>query len=162
MNKKGLTMNRSSRLWIGVSLLVAVALSGCASSSGPNMKEVRYVQKKLEMEYTNWKGTPYRLGGESKNGVDCSSLIQQVMNRQFKLNLPRTTRQQIRTGKQINPRFMLPGDIVFFRTGQNTLHAGIIIYKGKFMHASSSKGVIISRLGNSYWSERFIGARRVL
>lgn len=121
--------------------------------------------------YSHWKGTPYRLGGDSKGGVDCSALIRNVYRAEFGKDLPRTTRQQINTGKKVRRKKLRPGDIVFFDTSKRkrwlfkkrrTLHAGIYVGDDKFMHASSSKGVIISELSNVYWNDRYIKARRVL
>lgn len=136
-------------------------LVSCGSGN-VTRKKINVVQSQLESAYSIWKDTPYSLGGESKRGLDCSAFIQIVMRDYFNVRLPRTTREQLKSGMAINPKHLLPGDLVFFQTGRNTYHAGIIIYGGKFMHASTSKGVTISKLSLSYWSKRYIGARRVL
>ncbi len=120
------------------------------------------IEQKLLRQYDRWQGTPYRLGGNDLNGVDCSAFVMRVFRDEFGVEIPRTTRNQLRAGSAVNPRRLRVGDLVFFQTGRNTMHVGIVLRNGRFMHASVSQGVIIDQLGGTYWRERFIGARRVL
>lgn len=115
---------------------------------------------RLYAQYANWRGTPYRLGGESRNGIDCSALIQHTFREEFELELPRTTADLVKIGNPVKKEELSAGDLVFFRTGRRTRHAGIYIEDGRFLHASSRKGVIISRLDSPYWSRHFWTARR--
>jgi lipoprotein Spr/probable lipoprotein NlpC len=124
-----------------------------------NIKKRSYA---LYQEYVKWRNTPYEYGGDSKSGVDCSSFIQQAYYGAFKLAVPRTTRQQARTGYQISKNRLQVGDMVFFKTNYNKRHVGIVIEDGKFVHSSSKKGVTISKLGNKYWQNRYWQSRRVL
>ncbi|EOD81150.1 Lipoprotein NlpC [Grimontia indica] len=78
----------------------------------------------------------------------------------FEHSLPRTTRQQIKTGDKISLATADHGDLIFFKTGSTRYHVGIYIGEKQFMHASSSKGVTISRVDNPYWSARVIDVRR--
>ncbi|CZF84277.1 C40 family peptidase [Grimontia marina] len=110
--------------------------------------------------FDEWKGTPYRYGGASKHGIDCSAFTQQAFLAVYEHSLPRTTRQQIKVGDKITLATADHGDLIFFKTGANRYHVGIYIGENEFMHASSSKGVTISRIDNPYWSKRVIDVRR--
>lgn len=110
--------------------------------------------------FEEWKGTPYRLGGASKKGIDCSAFTQQAYATVFEHMLPRTTRQQLTEGNKINLSNAGHGDLIFFKTGRTRYHVGIYIGEKQFMHASTSKGVTISRVDNPYWSKRIIQVRR--
>lgn len=116
----------------------------------------------LMQAYRDWEGTPYKLGGESKQGVDCSRLVHVIFDDYFGIDLPTNTKTQLNAGDSIRRAGVRTGDLVFFRTGRKTLHVGIAVNSGEFLHASTSNGVMISKLGNSYWRNRFLAARRVL
>ncbi len=116
----------------------------------------------LNEYYANWRGTPYRFGGTSRRGIDCSAFTQQAMSDALGVSLPRTTRDQLKRGRSIASHQVRPGDLVFFQTGETLKHVGVMIGPGKFMHASTSKGVTISRTDDSYWGRRVIDYRRVL
>ena len=108
-------------------------------------------------------GVPYVWGGESPSGFDCSGLVQYVFQ-VHGIRLNRTTDTQYKHGTYVSKSNLKPGDLVFF---QNTYragisHVGIYIGNGKFIHASSSKGVTISDLSSSYYTAHYYGARRVL
>jgi len=109
-----------------------------------------------------WNGTPYRDGGHDRQGVDCSgytdSLYREVVGR----GIPRTSMGQWLEGKAISVENMRPGDLVFFHTtGPGVSHVGLVLSGIEFTHASSSRGVMISTLNDTYWRERFLGARRM-
>lgn len=113
-------------------------------------------------------GLPYQLGGTSKSGIDCSGLVVIVYG-QNKVKLPRRSQDQALQGRKIDISEAKPGDLLFFDTvGKGSVtHVGIvkkILYKGEitFIHASTTKGVIISSLNNIYWNKAFLFARRVL
>ncbi len=120
------------------------------------------VRQALLAQHEHWVGTPYRLGGTSQHGVDCSALVQNVFAETFRLNLPRTTREQVREGSPVARDELVPGDLVFFRPPGAYRHVGIFIGDGRFLHASSSRGVMISKLDNSYWRRYYWQARRAL
>jgi cell wall-associated NlpC family hydrolase len=127
-----------------------------------NTSEIRSVQEQLYSAHSRWEGTPYLLGGKGPNGVDCSSFTQIVFDNFFDIDLPRNTREQLQSGEGIRRRAIHPGDLIFFRTGRNTLHVGIAMEDGDFLHASVSRGVMVSNLSESYWAGRYLGARRLL
>ncbi|MDP5292716.1 NlpC/P60 family protein [Oceanimonas sp. CHS3-5] len=116
----------------------------------------------LQQVYQRWRGVPYRFGGESEQGIDCSAFTQTLYQEAFGMSLPRSTREQVLLGREVERNELRPGDLVFFRTGRSTRHNGVYIGNGRFAHASSSVGVTISRLDNVYWRSRYWQARRVL
>jgi len=120
-----------------------------------NSKNINYKTKILFSEYEKWKDTPYKLGGVSLKGIDCSSFIQQVYYDGFGLRIPRTTLKQLKTGYEVAKEDLQVGDMIFFKTGYNVRHVGIIIEDGAFMHASTSKGVRISSIYNPYWVDLY-------
>lgn len=132
-----------------------------ATSYAIDLNNQNLVKEKLMAQYTHWKGVPYQYGGTSKRGVDCSAFVQNTYRFHFGYQIPRTTNQQILIGKKVSKSHLLPGDIVFFKVGWSTYHNGLYIGEGKFMHASTSKGVTISRLSNPYWTENYLTARRI-
>lgn len=110
-----------------------------------------------------YQGVPYVWGGTSPSGFDCSGLVYYVF-RQHGIYLNRTAASQYQHGVFVSKSDLQPGDLVFF---QNTYkagisHVGIYVGDGKFIHASSSQGVTISALSNSYWASHYYGARRVI
>lgn len=111
-------------------------------------------------------GTPYRFGGTSREGMDCSGLVS-VSFRAAGIELPRTSKEQSQKGKPVDRKDIIPGDLVFFSRSFNkeVSHAGIVVESGpgqaKFIHASTSKGVRIDDLYGEYWSKLFLMARRI-
>lgn len=120
------------------------------------------IKSRLMDQYADWKGVRYRLGGTSKRGIDCSAFVQTTFREQFGLVLPRSTYEQEDTGKSIQRTKLRPGDLVLFRAGSTGRHVGIYIGNDNFVHASTSNGVMISNLNESYWKNRYRDARRVL
>ena len=134
-------------------------LSG--SSKTVSLKNNKSVKKQLYSQHEEWKGVRYRENGLSKKGVDCSGFVYLTFRDKLGRKVPRTTSQLSRLGNKISKKNLRAGDLVFFKTGIKIRHVGIYIEKGKFLHASSSKGVIISRLDNVYWNKHFWHARRI-
>jgi cell wall-associated NlpC family hydrolase len=116
----------------------------------------------LRKELAYWQGTPYRLGGNSKKGIDCSAFVKNVYHDSFNISLPRTTEIQVDKGYLVYKNQLKTGDLVFFKTGWNTRHVGIYIGNNEFIHASTSKGVTTSSLNNVYWKQKYWQARRIL
>ena len=107
-------------------------------------------------------GVPYRYGGEDRNGMDCSGLVWRAYMDVSSSELPRTSRQLYRSGSQVAPGDEARGDLVFFATsGRGVNHVGITDGRGRFIHASSSRGVVWDKLSDNYWITRYRGARRL-
>ncbi len=153
------------RLWLLV--VASLILAGCSHHSAPppngRLSDSITVIAQLNDQLNNWRGTPYRNGGMSRNGVDCSGFVLMTMRDRFDLTLPRVTKQQAEIGTEIDKDQLLPGDLVFFKTGsgENGLHVGIYDTDNQFIHASTSRGVMRSNLDNVYWRDKFWQARRL-
>jgi len=153
-----------------VSILLALILfvAGCSSISKPSVQlpevsqDTRGIVKSLLEQYQQWKDVKYHYGGLSKSGVDCSGFVFLTFKDQFKVTLPRSTQDQAEVGTRIPITQLKPGDLVLFKIGFNGRHIGIYAGEQKFLHASTSRGVIFSSLDNPYWKENFWQARRVL
>jgi lipoprotein Spr len=127
-----------------------------------NIEVEKLTNKKL-IEYVHqWWAVPYRIGGNSKEGIDCSAFVQGLTNEAFGISLPRTSREQADFCKEISKQDLKEGDLVFFASGRSISHVGMYISNNKFVHASTSMGVVISDLDEAYWSRRFIKAGRLL
>ena len=125
-------------------------------------KSNNWITVALYEEYKKWYKTPYKYGGLTSNGVDCSSLVQQIYEDAFGIHIPRTTKYQVRKGHKVSKESARAGDLVFFKIGYNKRHAGIIIERGKFIHTSQKHGVSVSQLSNPYWKNNYWQSRRIL
>lgn len=159
------------------SILIAL-LCGCASNASASLSTKAATPNQLEKQalktsssllnsnaskvlsaYRYWAGTRYKLGGTTKAGIDCSAFVKATMNSAFNLHLPRSTAEQKHLGKKISKSDLQAGDLVFFR---NNHHVGVYIGGGKFVHASSSRGVMTSSLSEKYWLRTYTQSRRIL
>ena len=118
----------------------------------------------LLQKIDEWWGTPYVLGGSSKRGVDCSYFTLDVMNAIYNTNLKRTAAKQYTQSEKIDWSDLKEGDLIFFKTdaSRSISHVGIYMTNNKFAHASTSQGVTISDLSESYWQKRLYSLGRVL
>lgn len=142
-------------------------LSSCTSNHIPvkphTVASKTHIKQTLYSQFVEWKSVNYRFGGLSKDGIDCSGFVYLTFRDKFDIELPRTTKQQLLSGQTIDDQADLKaGDLVFFKTGIWQRHVGIYLEQKKFLHVSTRKGVIISRLDNPYWRKKYWQAVRVL
>lgn len=108
-----------------------------------------------------WLGTPHRIGGFSKRGIDCSGFAQNLVGAIYGIYMTRTAREQYDQCAPISREELQEGDLIFFNTGRGISHVGVYLHNDKFVHASTSSGVIISDMKEAYWAKRFVGAGRL-
>lgn len=159
-------------------VLIAVVLTGCHSSKkskegrshSPKIETVdvrppKGLEKKIVEEALTWKGTPYKFGAsEKKRGTDCSGMVLKVYEEVAHKKLPRNSAKQAEYCKKLKRGEVRPGDLVFFATGKDPdriSHVGIVLGGESFIHASGSKGVIISEMTTPYYQRKFIMYGRV-
>jgi peptidoglycan DL-endopeptidase CwlO len=108
------------------------------------------------------RGAPYRDGGNTPSGFDCSGFVEYVFGQQGQF-MPRTVSEQFQVGAEVARRGVEPGDLVFFSTtSTGPSHVGIAVSGSEFVHAPSSSGVVrVESLAAPYWASRFLGARRL-
>ena len=147
-------------LWRAVGgALIVVTLSACSSTSSLQSSGDPQIDQVLEEAY-DLEGTPYCYSGDTPDCFDCSGFVSYCYG-MVGIELPRTSRDQYRTGERVIDGLQ-HGDLVFFNTsGRGVSHVGIYVGKNRFIHSSTSSGVMVSSLSNRYWQPRYLGARRV-
>jgi len=118
---------------------------------------------KLGLVLQSYLGKPYKGKSKYEEGLDCSHFTRSAFQKYNRTILPRTSADQFAGGKEIHFNHLRYGDLVFFKTDKKKVsHVGVYIGDRQFIHASTSRGVIVSHLNEKYWSERYVGARRYL
>jgi len=138
---------------------------GSASHSGSSLSAFGLTDEKFESSIKGYLNIPYRKGGASEKGMDCSGFVRTVYNRFFDIKLPYNAQAQFGFSdlEKIDPLDMQPGDLIFFTNNKKKkriTHVGVYISGRQFIHASSSQGVTVSSLDNRYWKKRFVGSKR--
>lgn len=119
-------------------------------------------------EAETYIGTPYRYGGLTRNGIDCSGFVLSVFGIAAGVNLPRVASEQSHEGEKIDKESLQKGDLIFFSHGRGRIsHVGIVYEvtpegEVKFIHSATSRGVMISSLNDAYWSPKFRFAKRII
>jgi cell wall-associated NlpC family hydrolase len=134
---------------------------GFGRFAGGILARTSKIAQQLTRSALRFLGTPYVFGGDSTSGFDCSAYVQHVFA-MVGISLPRTADAQYDVGQPAvgGPR---PGDLVFFQTyTEGVSHVGIYLGNDEFVHASSSHGVMVSKLSDSYWAARYLGAKRLI
>ena len=118
----------------------------------------------LYVESSNWMGVPYRNGGTTRQGVDCSGLTSAIYKKVYRKNLERSSDEQRKKDcRKVKKRKLKEGDLVFFHNGRkkkNATHVGIYLKEDKFIHASTSRGVSIGNLNEDYWEKHWLSGGR--
>lgn len=140
---------------------VASRVSPAAAAGAMSSERMAMISTSLREAGRPWLGTPYRWGGDSRRGIDCSAFVRAFMRDNLGVDLPRATAGQQFEGVSVRREDLLPGDLVFFRR-RSVRHVGVYLGDGEFIHASSSRGVTISNLSEGYYQEAYWMARRVL
>jgi probable lipoprotein NlpC len=150
-------------LILTTALVFLLTMNSCSNKMSKRQKKEVIIAK--ARSYT---GTPYKWGGTSMKGMDCSGLLLNSF-KAVEIDIPRTSTEQKKTGKRVSRGDIKKGDLVFFATSKKkrkVTHVGLVtkVQGGNvtFIHASTSKGVTESSLDNSYWDRRYRQARRIL
>jgi cell wall-associated NlpC family hydrolase len=151
-----------------------------ATSSAPSIESCNYLQFKyaillnddietltnfaLLQQMDKWMGTRYCYGGTGLNGrcIDCSAFTGVMLKSVWNIDLPRTAHAQYAASQHISRAELREGDLIFFNTTGGISHVAVYLRNNKFIHASSSSGVMISDLSDTYWASRFRGCGRVI
>ncbi|MBI3812028.1 MAG: C40 family peptidase [Nitrospirae bacterium] len=158
---------------LGIITVLLIALAGCAGNSPrPDFSDLPRdagrsstpVQKEVIRTAHSLLGTPYKYGGTTPEGFDCSGFVNYVYRKAAGVALPRETHDLVRAGRPVLVAELRPADLVYFKIEhQKPLHVGIYLGEGKFIHSPSTRGKInIQRLDQEYWRDRYLGARRLL
>ncbi len=145
---------------ISAILTMCIILSFAVPEGFAEEKDLRDELTAAAQEYI---GSPYKLGGTTSAGFDCSGFVQYIFKK-FEMSLGRTSRDQAKEGTDVKKKDLLPGDIVYFKQtpNANVSHSGIYIGSDEFISSTTSDGVRIDSLDGGYWGERYAGARRVI
>ena len=121
-----------------------------------------HIEKDLKKTLNQWLGAPYKYGGNSKKGVDCSGFVCAVYLEVYNTKLPRTSKDMYIFSEHIKLKDLREGDLIFFNyTGKGVSHVGIYLENNKFIHASTTKGVIVGDLNNEFTRKKIVGTGRV-
>ncbi len=135
-----------------------------ASVKDIDIASMTKAEKSLVNEATAWLGTPYKYGGNTRKGVDCSGFVYHVFRNSLDISLPRNSGKQHDYCRKISKKDLSTGDLVFFATtkgSKKVSHVGLYVGDGKMIHASTSRGVVCQNLSDDYYTRTFVGAGRI-
>ncbi len=157
----------NQRLLLITLLVSTLFTTSCASNKNKHVR--RDTATSVVEAARKFIGTPYKYGGTTRTGMDCSGLLLNSF-RAIDVNLPRSSEDQSKTGHEVSIKDLQPGDLLFFATGKKkkkVTHVGLVTdvlgkENIKFIHASSALGVVETNLYSEYYQKRFITARRII
>ncbi|WP_341920272.1 C40 family peptidase [Hydrocarboniphaga effusa] len=156
-------MPKTGCIWLCIAL--TMLLAGCAGFGGDIPAQISDTRQTIVFEATGQIGRPYRYGGTTPDGFDCSGLTRYVYA-QAGVSLPRSTREQHDAGRTIKISQAQPGDLLFYRFGRsggNVDHVAIYLGNGEAVHApATGRTVIVASVGDPWWEKRFVNAVRVI
>lgn len=148
-------------------LLIAVFSSFAFATErhyGSPLSSFGFTDEQFENKVKEYLDVPYKRGGASRKGMDCSGFSRIVYSKLFGIKLPHSSVDQFRSSalRRIDVGKLQPGDLIFFANTKKKKvnHVGVYISDRQFIHASSSQGIIVSSLDESYWRNRFVGSKR--
>lgn len=160
--------HRPRMKYVTALLLVLLLSTSCGSSKSSYRKPASNKTDRIVQQAQSFAGTPYKFGGTTRKGMDCSGLVYVAFQRE-QIVLPRISKDMATRGKPLKRKDIKKGDLVFFRTDKNSRrinHVGLVTRVKNdeifFIHASTSKGVITSSLRTGYWKAAFVQARRMI
>jgi len=146
-------------------IVFLVFIAGCSSTRFASSHSSQYItsgekdlRRSVVIKALEYRGVKYVYGGESPAGFDCSGFVQFIY-RKFGVDLPRTVKLMESRGKWVGRKNLIAGDLVIFH---NPRHVGIYASKGKFVHASSSRGVVLDILDKEYYGKKFVGGKNII
>ena len=156
--------------WGFLLVVISLLLSSCSSTKTAVKKTTKPTTKvdRIVSNALKYKGVRYKFGGTTKKGMDCSGVVYVAFDSE-NVQLPRISRDMAKRGKKISLSKVKKGDLLFFRTSKSKRsinHVGLVVShtKGqiKFVHATTSRGVIVSNLLEKYWKKAFVKATTIL
>ncbi len=149
---------------LSLSLLLPLNLSATERQYGSSLSSLGISDQQFKDKVKEYLNIPYKLGGTSKNGMDCSGFSKTIYSKFFGIELPRRSVDQFRSTelRKIDTRKLQPGDLIFFMNPKRKRvnHVGVYISDRHFIHASLSKGITVASLDSNYWKRRFVGSKR--
>lgn len=144
----------------------AFSLLSCGASKEKSVSQE--AAKAIATTAQSFLGTPYRYGGATRKGMDCSGLVHTALKRNG-ISFPRVSYHMAQEGKRVRVAKVQKGDLLYFNTGKSRRrinHVGLVVEvrrnRIKFIHATTSQGVLVSSLRETYWNRAFVKAMRIL